>query len=111
MREVYAFEKKAETEKKDKDEEKTIPEFKVGEKGPHKPLIPQGTTRPPKPYTEATLLRATEPAGKQVPHKPDDLVVIVLLIALLDGGVVLVDDDNGRNDIVLVQHRGQVQQC
>ena len=48
------------------------------------------------------MLIILEPAGKQVPHKPDDLVVIVLLIALLDGGVVLVDDDNGRNGIVLV---------
>ena len=57
------------------------------------------------------MLIILEPAGKQVPHKPDDLVVIVLLIALLDGGVVLVDDDDGRNGIVLVQHSGQVQQC
>ena len=57
------------------------------------------------------MLIILEPAGKQVPHKPDDLVVIVLLIALLDGGIVLVDDDNGRNGIVLVQHSGQVQQC
>ena len=65
-REVYAFEKKDETEKKDKDEEQTIPQFKVGEKGPHKPLIHQGKTSPPKPYTEATLLRAMETAGKQV---------------------------------------------
>ena len=60
---------------------------------------------------EGKVLIILEPAGKQVPHKPDDLVVIVLLIALLDGGVILVDDDNGRNGIVLVQHRGQVQQC
>ena len=60
---------------------------------------------------EGQVLIILEPAGKQVPHKPDDLVVIVLLIALLDGGVVLVNDDNGRNGIVLVQHSGQVQQC
>ena len=60
---------------------------------------------------EGQVLIILEPAGKQVPHKPDDLVVIVLLVALLDGGVVLVDDDNGRNGIVLVQHSGQVQQC
>ena len=57
------------------------------------------------------MLIILETAGKQVPHKPDDLVVIVLLVALLDGGVVLIDDDNGRNGIVLVQHSRQVQQC
>ena len=61
--------------------------------------------------SEGQVLIILETAGKQVPHKPDDLVVIVLLIALLDGGVILVDDDNGRNGIVLVQHSGQVQQC
>ncbi|MCZ2084640.1 MAG: DNA topoisomerase 3 [Flavobacteriales bacterium] len=65
-REVYIKDKKEETEKKEKDEEQTIPEFKVGEKGPHKPLIHQGKTSPPKAYTEATLLRAMETAGKQV---------------------------------------------
>ncbi len=65
-REVYVKDKKDDTEKKDKDEEQTIPEFKTGEKGPHKPLIHQGKTSPPKAYTEATLLRAMETAGKQV---------------------------------------------
>lgn len=65
-REVYIKDKKEETEKKEKDEEQTIPEFKAGEKGPHKPLIHQGKTSPPKAYTEATLLRAMETAGKQV---------------------------------------------
>ncbi len=65
-REVYIKDKKEEPEKKEKDEEQTIPEFKAGEKGPHKPLIHQGKTSPPKPYTEATLLRAMETAGKQV---------------------------------------------
>ncbi len=65
-REVYVKDKKDDTEKKDKDEEQTIPEFKAGEKGPHKPLIHQGKTSPPKAYTEATLLRAMETAGKQV---------------------------------------------
>lgn len=64
-REVYIKEKD-DTEKKDKDEEQNIPEFKAGEKGPHKPLIHQGKTSPPKAYTEATLLRAMETAGKQV---------------------------------------------
>ena len=64
-REIYSKEKD-DTEKKDKDEEQTIPQFKAGEKGPHQPLIHQGKTSPPKAYTEATLLRAMETAGKQV---------------------------------------------
>ncbi|WP_294329212.1 type IA DNA topoisomerase, partial [uncultured Chryseobacterium sp.] len=51
---------------KEKEEEQTIPEFIVGETGPHDPMIHQGKTTPPKPYTEATLLRAMETAGKQV---------------------------------------------
>jgi DNA topoisomerase-3 len=65
-REVYAKDKKEDSENKEKDEEQTIPEFKIGEKGEHKPIIHQGKTSPPKHYTEATLLRAMETAGKQV---------------------------------------------
>lgn len=64
-REVYAKDKKDESETK-KDEEQNIPAFQVGESGPHEPFIHQGKTTPPKPYTEATLLRAMETAGKQV---------------------------------------------
>ena len=52
-----------ETEKKQDD---IMPEFTVGEKGPHEPLLIEKETQPPKPYTEATLLRAMETAGKQV---------------------------------------------
>jgi DNA topoisomerase-3 len=63
---VYAKDKKEDSENKEKDEEQTIPEFKIGEKGEHKPIIHQGKTSPPKHYTEATLLRAMETAGKQV---------------------------------------------
>ena len=67
-RAVYAKDKKDVSEKseKDKDEEQTIPEFVAGEKGEHEPFVHQGKTSPPKPYTEATLLRAMETAGKQV---------------------------------------------
>lgn len=65
-RKVYVKDTKEEPEKKDKEDEQTIPEFKVGEKGSHKPIIHQGKTSPPKAYTEATLLRAMETAGKQV---------------------------------------------
>ncbi len=48
------------------DEEKTLPEFTVGESGPHEPDLAEKQTTPPKPYTEATLLRAMETAGKFV---------------------------------------------
>ena len=48
------------------DEEKTLPIFEKGEHGPHQPQIAEKWTSPPKPYTEATLLRAMETAGKLV---------------------------------------------
>lgn len=43
-----------------------LPHFEKGESGPHQPLLKEGSTQPPKPYTEATLLRAMETAGKLV---------------------------------------------
>ncbi|MBP5371948.1 MAG: DNA topoisomerase 3 [Bacteroidales bacterium] len=52
-------------EKKD-DEERVLPTFTKGESGPHKPDWAEKWTQPPKPYTEATLLRAMETAGKMV---------------------------------------------
>lgn len=48
-----------------------LPNFIEGEKGPHSPSFLQKETKPPKHYTEATLLRAMETAGKQVDD--DDL--------------------------------------
>jgi DNA topoisomerase-3 len=48
------------------DEERVLPNFTEGEIGPHEPFIHKGKTSPPKYYTEATLLRAMETAGKQV---------------------------------------------
>jgi len=62
-RAVYADET---TKKETADEERIMPHFDEGEKGPHEPYVHQGKTTPPKPYTEATLLRAMETAGKQV---------------------------------------------
>lgn len=47
-------------------EERTLPLFTVGESGPHRPDLGEKWTQPPKPYTEATLLRAMETAGKLV---------------------------------------------
>ncbi|MBB6325782.1 DNA topoisomerase-3 [Algoriphagus iocasae] len=50
-------------EKKEKDE---LPLFKKGEKGPHEPSFTEKETKAPKHFTEATLLRGMETAGKQV---------------------------------------------
>lgn len=63
-KEVYAND--VNPDKKEEDEEKILPVFVVGESGPHTPRIHQGKTTPPKAFTEATLLRAMETAGKQV---------------------------------------------
>ena len=52
--------------KEGEDEEKTLPIFEKGEHGPHQPQLAEKWTSPPKPYTEATLLRAMETAGKLV---------------------------------------------
>lgn len=48
------------------DEECTLPTFVKGESGPHTPTLTEKWTTPPKYYTEATLLRAMETAGKFV---------------------------------------------
>ena len=62
-REVYADMKKGSTSK---DEESIMPQFTEGEKGPHEPTLHKGKTSPPKAFTEATLLRSMESAGRQV---------------------------------------------
>ena len=49
--------------------QKALPAFKKGEQGPHEPQLQEKTTTPPKYYTEATLLRAMETAGKTVDHE------------------------------------------
>lgn len=48
------------------EEEGTLPPFTKGETGPHTPTLTQKETTPPKPFTEATLLRAMETAGRNV---------------------------------------------
>ncbi|WP_165251814.1 type IA DNA topoisomerase [Paludisphaera soli] len=50
----------------EKEDEQELPEFRVGESGPHEPSVREGRTSPPKPYTEGTLLGAMETAGKLV---------------------------------------------
>ena len=54
------------TEEESSEETKSLPAFVKGESGPHEPLLKEKTTTPPKYYTEATLLRAMETAGKTV---------------------------------------------
>lgn len=53
-------------EKKPDEEERTLPVFQKGESGDHTPTLTEKWTTPPKFYTEATLLRAMETAGKLV---------------------------------------------
>lgn len=54
----------------EKDEkENLLPSFSVGESGPHTPGLTEKWTQPPKQYTEATLLRAMETAGKLVDNE------------------------------------------
>lgn len=50
----------------EQEEIQLLPLFKKGEKGPHKVYLAEGKTSPPKAFTEATLLRAMETAGKQI---------------------------------------------
>ena len=64
-RDVYAQEAKA-AASKTSEEERTLPAFTKGESGPHVPDLAEKWTQPPKPYTEATLLRAMETAGRLV---------------------------------------------
>ena len=61
-REVFSKEKTDD----DVEEQKTLPAFRKGESGSHQPQLQEKTTTPPKYYTEATLLRAMETAGKTV---------------------------------------------
>ena len=58
-----------EDKKKDDAEEKLLPTFVVGEKGTHTPTLTEKQTTPPPYYTEATLLRAMETAGKFVDNE------------------------------------------
>ncbi len=66
-REVFAKDKSGEEE--EGEEQKTLPAFTKGESGKHEPQLKERTTTPPKYYTEATLLRAMETAGKTVENE------------------------------------------
>ena len=67
-RNVYAKDVQAadDDDTKNADEERALPQFTAGESGPHTPSLAEKWTTPPKFYTEATLLRAMETAGKFV---------------------------------------------
>ena len=60
------FAKDTEEESKEGEEESVLPAFSKGESGPYQPQLNEKWTQPPRPYTEATLLRAMETAGKLV---------------------------------------------
>lgn len=67
-RALYAKEKAVADDEKNEDD-KILPQFTVAESGPHLPSLAEKWTTPPKPYTEATLLRAMETAGKFVDNE------------------------------------------
>lgn len=56
----------ADEDEKQTETDKVLPDFVKGESGPHQPDLAEKMTTPPRPYTEATLLRAMETAGKTV---------------------------------------------
>lgn len=80
-RDVYAQQNAtADDDERKGDEERTLPTFVKGESGPHIPTLSEKWTTPPKYYTEATLLRAMETAGKFVEDE-------ILRAALKENGI------------------------
>ena len=63
---VWVTEKKSNISDEENKDNKELPLFEKGERGTHTPTLSEKWTSPPKPYTEATLLRAMETAGKTV---------------------------------------------
>ena len=63
---VFAKDVKDTSEEKEEEDENVLPAFVKGESGPHIPDLNEKWTQPPRPYTDATLLRAMETAGKLV---------------------------------------------
>lgn len=63
---VFAGEQNIDQNDEKEEKEKLLPSFSKGESGEHTPGLTEKWTQPPKPYTEATLLRAMETAGKLV---------------------------------------------
>ena len=63
---IYSKDRAPENEEKEDEGNGIMPTFVEGESGPHEPSLLKKTTQPPKYYTEGTLLRAMETAGKLV---------------------------------------------
>ena len=61
--------KEAENDKEGDDTSAILPDFVHGESGPHEPFLAKKTSQPPKYYTEGTLLRAMETAGRTVDNE------------------------------------------
>ncbi len=66
---VFQKDKAEDLQEKEDEEERTLPNFVKGESGEHKPELARKMTQAPKPYTEATLLRAMETAGRMVENE------------------------------------------
>ncbi len=66
---IYQKELTEEKTIRKEEDERVLPAYTVGESGPHQPELNEKWTQPPKPYTEATLLRAMETAGKLVENE------------------------------------------
>ena len=79
------------------DEERTLPTFVKGESGPHTPTLSEKWTTPPKYYTEATLLRAMETAGKFVEDE-------TLRAALKENGIGRPSSRAGIIEILFKRH-------
>ena len=60
------FEKKENSTKKELNQQSILPTFIEGEQGAHQPSFVEKETKPPRNFSEASLLRAMETAGKQV---------------------------------------------
>lgn len=65
-RALFANDKNQAEERANNDDDRILPPFTKGESGSHAPSVVKKTTQPPKYYTEGTLLRAMETAGKNV---------------------------------------------
>ena len=66
---VAAADANEQDSKSQEQKDQTLPDFVKGEQGPHLPQIMEKQTQPPAYYTEATLLRAMETAGKTVDNE------------------------------------------
>ncbi len=63
---LFPKKNKSSNDDKESEEDGVLPSFKKGEQGPHEPALLEKMTKAPSYYTEASLLRAMETAGKQV---------------------------------------------